>query len=107
MLGNDPQIPWRPALSARAFQAIFPVLFRLQYSAPDPQLPPKTTAKPKRIPAPTRHAPVNTLLYPPPAEDIAASAAASRHPPVHLITHGGAFIIRLPRQEDNVARYLA
>ncbi len=107
MLGNDPQIPWRPALSARAFQAIFPVLFRLQYSSPDLQFATKTIASPTRITVPTRDGPVNTLLYSPAADDIAASAAAGRRPPVHLITHGGAFIIRVPRQEDNVARYLA
>ena len=28
-------------------------------------------------------------------------------PPVHFITHGGGFIIRMPEREDNVARYLA
>jgi acetyl esterase/lipase len=28
-------------------------------------------------------------------------------PPVHIAVHGGAFIVRMPEQEDNVARYLA
>ena len=60
-----------------------------------------------RIAIPTRHGEIKALLYRPTVEDIAATLAAGRRPPVHFITHGGGFIIRLPEQEDNVARYLA
>ena len=37
-------------------------------------------------------------------QDIATQLAVGLRPPVHLITHGGAFIIRVPEQEDNVYR---
>jgi len=47
------------------------------------------------------------LLYSPTAGDVAAQLAAGRKPPAHLITHGGGYIIRVPEQADNVARYLA
>jgi acetyl esterase len=107
MLRADLMIHWRAALSARVFQALFPVMFRLQYSSPDLQFATKKIAKPARITIPTRHGAVGALVYSPTGEDIAATLASGRRPPVHLITHGGAFIIRVPRQEDNVARYLA
>ncbi|MEV6983289.1 alpha/beta hydrolase [Sphaerisporangium sp. NPDC051017] len=107
MLGTDPAIHWRDALSARLMQAMFPAMFRLQYSSPDVQFATKKIAKPSRITIPTRHGKVRALLYAPTPEDVTAALASGRRPPVHLITHGGAFIIRVPRQEDNIARYLA
>jgi acetyl esterase len=107
MLGHDPGIGLRPALNARAFQAVFPLLFRLQYSSPDVQLAGKDIAKPVKLAIPTRHGHIPALLYKPTGEDIARTEAAGRRPPIHVITHGGGFIIRVPQQEDNVARYLA
>jgi acetyl esterase len=104
---RDPQISLRPALQARAFQAVFPLMFRLQYSSPDLQFATKAIADPSEVSVPTRHGPVRTLIYSPTAEDVAIQQAAGLMPPVHLITHGGGFIIGVPEQEDNVARYLA
>jgi acetyl esterase len=107
MFGNDPAIPWRAAWSARQFQAIFRVLFRLQYSEPQVQFATRQIVKPVKITIPTRHGAIRALVYSPTGAVVAAAADSGRRPPVHLITHGGAFIIRMPGQEDNVARYLA
>jgi acetyl esterase len=99
MLGSDPAIALRPALTARAFQAIFPLIRRFQYSSPDVQFATKRIAEPDRITIPTRHGPIKALVYRP--------VDGADRPPVHFITHGGGFIIRVPEQEDNVARYIA
>ena len=104
---KDPTIAFGPAMSARAFQAVFPLIRRLQYSSPDVQFATKPIAKPQQMTVPTRHGTVRALIYTPTAADVAAQAAAGHRPPAHLITHGGGFIIRVPEQEDNVARYLA
>ncbi|MET9247267.1 alpha/beta hydrolase [Nonomuraea sp. NPDC003709] len=50
------------------------------------------TCRPRRSPVPAA---------------IKARLTAGRRPPVHLLLHGGAFVVRRPEQEDNVARYLA
>jgi acetyl esterase len=107
MFRNDPLIDARAARSARVFQAVFPIVFRLQYSSPAVRFATKPIARPDRIAIPTRHGDVAALVYRPTDADIERQVAAGSRPPVHLITHGGAFIIRVPRQEDNVARYLA
>jgi acetyl esterase len=107
MLRSDPAIDFRSALKARGFQAMFPLPSRLFYSSPDVQFATKEIAKPTTIKIPTRHGEIEALVYKPTDEDIAAQRAAGHLPPVHFITHGGAFIIRHPEQEDNVARYLA
>src|SRR6516225_8135797 len=101
---KDPQIASGPALSARAFQSAFPLIRRLQYASPAVKFATKPITKPQQIRPPTRHGPVRTLTYSPTAGDAAAQPAAGRKPPVHLITHGDGFIIRVPEQEDNVAR---
>lgn len=107
MFRNDPMIDRRAARSARTFQLVFPFAFRFQYSSRDVRFATKKIDRPARITVPTRHGAVRALVYSPTREDVTAQLAAGRRPPVHLITHGGAFIIRVPRQEDNVARYLA
>jgi acetyl esterase len=55
MLGSDPAIDFRPALSARVLQAAFPLTFRLRYSSPALQFASKQIAEPARITIPTRH----------------------------------------------------
>jgi acetyl esterase len=100
---NDPQIGRAAARRARQFQAVFPLMKRLLYSSGKVQFATKKIAKPTTIQIPTRHGSIRTLVYAPPRADL----GAGQLPPVHLITHGGAFIIRVPQQEDNVARYLA
>jgi len=104
---KDPRIGLRPALSAQAVQAVFPLIDRVRYSSPDLQFATKAIGRPRQVSVPTRHGAVRALVYCPPAGDVAAQVAAGHKPPVHLITHGGAFFIRTPGQEDNVARYLA
>jgi acetyl esterase len=104
---NDPLIDARAARSARMFQALFPLAFRLQYSSPAVRFAAKPIARPDRISIPTRHGDVAALVYRPTNADTERQLAAGTRPPVHLITHGGAFIVRVPQQEDNVARYLA
>src|SRR5262245_35491770 len=107
MLRSDPAIRFRHALAARVTQAVFPLVKRLQFSSPDVQFATKPIADPVMITIPTRHGDVRALLYRPIDADVTASLAGGRRPPVHLITHGGAFIVRVPEQEDNVARYVA
>ena len=104
---KDPRIGLRPALSAQAVQAVFPLIDRVRYSSPDLQFATKAIGRPREVSVPTRHGAVRALVYCPPAGDVAAQVAAGYKPPVHLITHGGAFFIRTSEQEDNVARYLA
>lgn len=104
---NDPQIRRGPAFQARMFQAAFPAMRRLMYSSPTLQFGTQAIAKPRTVTVPTRHGDLRTLVYAPTDDDVARQSAAGQRPPVHLITHGGAFIIRVPAQEDNVARYLA
>jgi acetyl esterase/lipase len=64
-------------------------------------------AVPERITIPTRHGDIPALLYSPVPAGIEARLSAGRRPPVHLLLHGRAFVVRRPEQEDNVARYLA
>jgi acetyl esterase len=104
---NDPLISPRAARQARLFQAVFPLMRRLLYSSPQLQFATKKIAGPATISIPTRHGAVRALVYAPAPADIARQEQAGQRPPVHLIAHGGAFILRVPEQEDNVARYLA
>ena len=46
---KDPQIAVGPALSARACQAVFPLIRRLQYSSPDVHFATKPIAGPDQI----------------------------------------------------------
>src|ERR1700722_20112168 len=107
MFRNDPLIDARAARSARLFQALFPLAFRLQYSSPAVRFATKPIAKPGRIVIPTRHGDVAALVYRPTEADTERQLAAGSRPPAHLITHGGAFIVRGPPQGGNVARYFA
>jgi hypothetical protein len=88
MLRSDPAIDFRSALTARGFQAVFPLMSRLQYSSPEVQFATKPIAKPATIKIPTRHGQIKALVYRPTDEDIAAAKAAGQRPPVHFITHG-------------------
>ncbi|XVV01794.1 alpha/beta hydrolase [Actinosynnema sp. CA-248983] len=99
MFRKDPLIAWRPALAAAAFQTAFPVLHRLRYASPELQFATRKVARPATVRIPTRHGEICALVYAPPDP--------VDRPPAHLIAHGGAFIARVPEQEDNVARYLA
>ncbi|OLT18617.1 hypothetical protein BJF78_00400 [Pseudonocardia sp. CNS-139] len=81
---------------ARRFQWLFPVLLRAQLTNPALEFATKRIGRPERIAIPTRHGAVRSLVFEPTKEDLAALASAGRRPPVHLLVHGGAFIIRAP-----------
>lgn len=104
---NDPLIARGAARRARLFQAVFPLMRRFLYSSPTLRFATKQIAEPTSIRIPTRHGDVRAIVYAPTAADVQRQRKDGHLPPVHLITHGGAFIIRVPEQEDNVARYLA
>ena len=87
---KDPQIPFGPALAARALQAAFPLVWRARYSSPGLQFATKPIGKPRQGMVPTRHGAVRILVYSPPAGDVATQLAAGRKPPVHLIMHASA-----------------
>lgn len=104
---KDPQIAWRHALVARTFQLIYPAMQRAFFSDPKLEFATKRIAPYTTLRVPTRHGPIDALLFSPTEEDLAAQRARGESTPVHLLTHGGAYITRLPREEGNVARYLA
>lgn len=63
-------------------------------------------AKPARVNVPTRHGPVRCLLYwPHPDAPLAKTNGDGL--PIDLHLHGGAFIVRNPRQEEYIAQYIA
>ena len=107
MAFKDPHIALGPALCARAFRGVFPLVWRLRYSSPDVQFATKPIGKPRQVTVPTRHGAVRALIYAPLAVDVATQLAAGHKPPAHLRMHASAFVLRMPEQEDNVARYLA
>ena len=107
MLTTDPRISPVAAQAAWSFQALFPMVHSLYYSSPRGQFASKPIAPPKVIQIPTRHGPVRTLVYVPTHADRRRMVEAGERPPVHIAIHGGAFIVRMPEQEDNLARYLA
>ncbi|WP_306768832.1 alpha/beta hydrolase fold domain-containing protein [Mycobacterium hubeiense] len=63
-------------------------------------------AKPDTIAVPTRYGPVRCLIYWP-HPDAPLAKASSNGPPINLHLHGGAFIVRNPRQEEYIAQYIA
>ncbi|MFZ4892904.1 alpha/beta hydrolase [Plantibacter sp. Mn2098] len=107
MATYDPMIDPAAARQAHRMQALFPLMRVLFVNSPQLRFATKKIAKPTRITIPTRHGDIGALVYSPTARDIEAQLAAGHRPPVHLITHGGGFILRTPKQEDNVAQYLA
>jgi len=107
VLPTDPRISPAAVQAAWSFQALFPMVHHLYYSSPRVQFATKPIAPPKIIQIPTRHGPVRTLVYQPTHADRRRTVDAGLRSPVHIAVHGGAFIVRMPEQEDNVARYLA
>ena len=97
----------RAAAGARLMQAVFPAMRRLTMASTKLQFGSQVIDAPRTIPIPTRHGEIPALVYAPTTADLARQTAAGQRPPVHVITHGGAFVVRVPLQEDNVARYLA
>ncbi|GAA0598024.1 alpha/beta hydrolase fold domain-containing protein [Kribbella sandramycini] len=83
---------------ARRFQLVFPILMRLLWSSRQLEFATQRIRRPARAVIPTRHGEIRALVYSPPTAGPA---------PVHLLIHGGAFIIRAPWQDGSIARYLA
>lgn len=92
---------------ARRFQRTFPFLMKLLWSNKDLEFATKKIAEPDKLRIPTRHGEIAALVYSPTKEDLAAIAKDGHRPPIHLLVHGGAFIIRAPWQEGSTARFLA
>lgn len=103
---KDPQIRWRYAAQARAFQLLYPVINRLLLSSPKVDFATRRIAPPRRISIPTRHGLMGALLFVPPGGG-REGAALSEGAPLHILVHGGAFILQYPMGEAAVARYLA
>lgn len=104
---RDPRIERRHAYAARAFQLVYPAIQRLFFAPSELEFAPKAIAPPERLEVPTRHGRIGALVFSPTREDLAAQRARGERAPVHLLTHGGAFILQYPQEEGNVARYLA
>lgn len=66
----------------------------------------RQVAKPERIDVPTRHGAVRCLIYWP-HPDAPLAKASGDGLPINLHLHGGAFIVRNPRQEEYIAEYIA
>ncbi|WP_446039080.1 alpha/beta hydrolase fold domain-containing protein [Streptomyces sp. SID1121] len=104
---RDPHIARRHAAAARTFQLLFPAIQRLFFRSPELEFATREIAAPERLTVATRHGDIRALVYSPPGAILAAQALRGERAPVHLLTHGGAYITRLPQEEGNVARYLA
>lgn len=107
MFRSDPRIDPVSAASAWSLQASYPLAHTAYFSSPALQFARRRVEVPRTLFVPTRHGPVRTLVYAPSTNGRARWARRGRRPPVHLAVHGGAFIVRMPEQEDNVARWLA
>ena len=94
------KIKFKYKMAARGFQFIYPVLKRAFFSSPKLEFATTVIDKPKYITIPTRYGNIKGFLFSP-------TKKMGRVAPLHVITHGGAFIIQYPLEEGNVARYLA
>ncbi|MFV8232994.1 alpha/beta hydrolase fold domain-containing protein [Mycolicibacterium fortuitum] len=66
----------------------------------------RRVSPPEVVDVPTRHGSVRCLIYwPHPDAPLAMTGADG--PPVNLHLHGGAFIVRNPRQEEYIAHHIA
>lgn len=105
-VNRDSKIALRHALVARAFQAAYPILQKAFFADPALELATKPIAIHRTVELETRHGSIDVLIFSPTDDDIAAQLGQGKRPPVHLLTHGGAYITRYPVEEGNVARYL-
>jgi len=104
---SDPRIALTTAVSAWWLQATYPLAHAAYFANPALQFARKPVPAPSTVYVPTRHGLVRALVYAPSTADRSKAAQAGQRPPVHLVLHSGAFIVRMPEQEDNVARFLA
>jgi acetyl esterase len=66
----------------------------------------RPVAKPETVDVTTRHGTIRCLIYQP-HPDAPLSNSSSDGLPMDLHLHGGAFIVRNPRQEEYIAQYIA
>jgi acetyl esterase len=66
----------------------------------------RRVAPPETVEVPTRHGAVRCLIYSP-HPDAPLARAGADGPPVNLHLHGGAFIVRNPRQEEYITHHIA
>ena len=90
----DPQIRRRDAWRARGFQLVYPAMNRLLLRSPKVELAPHPVPPPTTVRIPTRYGSIEALGYSPTPESLAAPRAEGRRPPVHMLLHGGAFILQ-------------
>jgi acetyl esterase/lipase len=81
-------------------------LARLAQGGPAPRVPGEISfaevpAQTETISIPTRHGPVQAVVYWP------GAPAGEPDPPVYVNFHGGGFVLRHPEQDDPLCRYLA
>lgn len=89
-------------IGAHAAQRVLPLIS----VPPSFRLASRRVAEPECVDVPTRHGKVRCLIYRPhPGAPLARSGVGCL--PVDLHLHGGAFIVRHPRQEEYIAEYIA
>lgn len=106
-MSADPGIARGAVLQARAFQLVYPVMNRLLLSSPKVEFATTPVPPPTTVRVPTRYGSIDALVYSPPPERLAELSERGERPPVHVLIHGGAFILQYTRGEGNIARYLA
>lgn len=89
-------------IGAHAAQRVLPLVS----VPPSFRLASRQVAEPERVDVPTRHGDVRCLIYRPHPGAPMARSGGDRLP-VDLHLHGGAFIVRNPRQEEYIAEYVA
>jgi acetyl esterase len=107
LLKTPTDLPTSQVVRARMFQFTFPALWRLVYDRKKFHFATKLLPPTQEVRVPTRHGDIRAILYTPPAEAIAQAKAEGKLPPVHLLIHGGAFVIRYPEQDANIAEFIA
>lgn len=101
------KIKLKDYILAKTLQMSYPALQKVAANSPKLEFATKKIDPPKKIEIPTRHGIIKAYVFSPTEEDIMIQKGKDLLPPVHMIVHGGAFILRYPLEEDNVARYLA
>lgn len=107
MKNETTKIPLHHYLTARLFQIAYPAIYRLFESSPKLEFATKKIDNAKRVKIPTQFGEIVADIYSPTKDDIAKQMKQHQKPPVHVIYHGGAFILQFLKDEASLARYLA
>lgn len=106
-VNHSKSIGWYDWCLCRLFQLTYPLLHRIYFAPPELEFATKKIDPAKHIRIHTRHGNIDALLFSPTKEDIHHQQHQGSLPPMHMITHGGAFILQYPHDDENIARYLA